>query len=33
VQHVAAVLLILAYPIFDATFVVWDRISGHRRFT
>jgi UDP-GlcNAc:undecaprenyl-phosphate/decaprenyl-phosphate GlcNAc-1-phosphate transferase len=31
-QHVAAVLVILAYPIFDATFVVWDRISGHRPF-
>ena len=30
--HVAAVLTILAYPIFDATFVVWDRISGHRPF-
>ncbi len=28
--HVAAVLVILAYPIFDATFVVWDRISGNR---
>ncbi|HXL15204.1 MAG TPA: MraY family glycosyltransferase [Methylomirabilota bacterium] len=31
-QHVAAVLVILAYPIFDATFVVWDRIAGHRPF-
>jgi UDP-GlcNAc:undecaprenyl-phosphate GlcNAc-1-phosphate transferase len=31
-QHVAAVLMILAYPIFDAIFVVWDRISGHRPF-
>ncbi len=31
-QHVAAVLVILAYPIFDATFVVWDRISGGRPF-
>jgi UDP-GlcNAc:undecaprenyl-phosphate GlcNAc-1-phosphate transferase len=31
-QHVAAVLLILAYPIFDATFVVWDRISRGRPF-
>jgi UDP-GlcNAc:undecaprenyl-phosphate GlcNAc-1-phosphate transferase len=30
--HVAAVLMILAYPIFDSTFVVWDRISGHRPF-
>jgi len=30
--HVAAVLLILAYPIFDATFVVWDRIEGRRPF-
>ncbi|HXF59132.1 MAG TPA: MraY family glycosyltransferase, partial [Candidatus Saccharimonadales bacterium] len=30
--HVAAVLMILAYPIFDATFVVWDRISGGRPF-
>lgn len=30
--HVAAVLVILAYPIFDSTFVVWDRISGHRPF-
>ena len=31
-QHVAAILVILAYPIFDATFVVWDRVSGHRPF-
>ncbi len=31
-QHVAAVLTILAYPIFDSIFVVWDRISGHRPF-
>lgn len=31
-QHVAAVLVILAYPIFDATFVVWDRIAGRRPF-
>ncbi|HEY2923396.1 MAG TPA: MraY family glycosyltransferase [Candidatus Eisenbacteria bacterium] len=31
-QHVAAVLMILAYPIFDAIFVVGDRISGHRPF-
>lgn len=31
-QHVAAVLTILDYPIFDATFVVWDRISGRRPF-
>jgi UDP-GlcNAc:undecaprenyl-phosphate GlcNAc-1-phosphate transferase len=31
-SHVAAVLMILAYPIFDATFVVWDRISGGRPF-
>jgi len=30
--HVAAVVMILAYPIFDATFVVWDRVSGHRPF-
>ncbi|HXF59231.1 MAG TPA: MraY family glycosyltransferase, partial [Candidatus Saccharimonadales bacterium] len=30
--HVAAVLMILAYPVFDATFVVWDRISGGRPF-
>ncbi len=28
--HVAAVLSILAYPIFDVTFVVWDRFLGHR---
>jgi len=31
-QHVAAVLVILAYPIFDATFVVCDRVAGHRPF-
>ena len=31
-QHAAAVFVILAYPIFDATFVVWDRLSGHRPF-
>src|SRR2546422_7375854 len=31
-QHASAVLVILAYPIFDATFVVWDRLSGHRPF-
>ena len=31
-QHVAAVVMILAYPIFDATFVVWDRVSGRRPF-
>ena len=31
-EHVAAVLVILAYPIFDATFVVWDRVSGRRPF-
>ena len=30
--HIAALLLILAYPIFDATFVVFDRISGRRPF-
>jgi UDP-GlcNAc:undecaprenyl-phosphate GlcNAc-1-phosphate transferase len=30
--HLAAILLILAYPIFDATFVVCDRISGNRPF-
>jgi len=30
--HVAAVITILAYPIFDATFVVWDRVSGRRPF-
>ncbi|HYR52880.1 MAG TPA: MraY family glycosyltransferase [Candidatus Dormibacteraeota bacterium] len=30
--HLAAVLLILAYPIFDATFVVWDRVVGRRPF-
>ena len=30
--HVAAVLVILAYPIFDATFVVLDRVLGHRPF-
>ncbi len=28
--HLAAVLTILAYPLFDVTFVVWDRIRGHR---
>jgi len=31
-QHVAAVLVILGYPIFDATFVVWDRVAGRRPF-
>src|SRR5438046_3164266 len=30
--HLAAIVLILAYPIFDATFVVWDRVVGHRPF-
>ena len=30
--HVAAVLVILAYPLFDVVFVVWDRILGHRPF-
>ena len=30
--HVAAVFVILAYPLFDSTFVVWDRISGRRPF-
>jgi UDP-GlcNAc:undecaprenyl-phosphate GlcNAc-1-phosphate transferase len=30
--HVTAVLVLLAYPIFDATFVVLDRVLGHRPF-
>jgi len=30
--HLAAILLLLGYPIFDCTFVVWDRVSGHRPF-
>jgi len=30
--HLASIVLILAYPIFDSTFVVWDRISGGRPF-
>jgi UDP-GlcNAc:undecaprenyl-phosphate GlcNAc-1-phosphate transferase len=28
--HVASVLVILAYPLFDVIFVVWDRLLGHR---
>ena len=30
--HVASVLLILAYPLFDVIFVVWDRLLGGRPF-
>jgi UDP-GlcNAc:undecaprenyl-phosphate GlcNAc-1-phosphate transferase len=30
--HVASVLVILAYPLFDVIFVVWDRLLGHRPF-
>ena len=30
--HVAAVFMILAYPVFDVTFVTLDRVIGHRPF-
>ena len=30
--HVASLLVIFAYPLFDVIFVVWDRVLGHRPF-